>query len=126
VSTDSFQPVRLAISVPETARLHHPMEIKVTVTAEAGVLDVRTAPLRIQVKLASECGGTYPHTPGVVLLDRRLAPQPATGHAYRATARGHAKPSASGVKVVCAWLTEEGDGRVFASDQSLTVEVKRR
>jgi hypothetical protein len=126
MSVNSFEPVRLAISVPRTVRVHHRLAVEVTVTADPGVLDIRTAALRVQIKLATECGGTYRHTNGTVLLDHRLKPQPRTGHPYRATVRGHAEPAAAGVKVVCAWLTEEGDERVFASDQSLTIEVKRR
>ena len=67
------------------------------------------APIRIQVKLAPECGGTYQYTAGPVLLDKQLSPQPATGHAYSAVARGSGKPSAYGVQTVCAWL-ERGQG----------------
>jgi hypothetical protein len=120
---DSFTPVRLSIRVAPVARLHAPLRIAVSVSADPGALDDRSAPLRVRVKLASECGGTYAYTPGVVLLDRRLQPQPATGHAYTATALGAGRPSSYGMKSVCAWLEEEGDDRVFASDQSLQVNV---
>jgi hypothetical protein len=75
------------------------------------------------VKLASECGGTYQYTSGAVLLDKPLSPQPSTGRAYSAVARGAGKPLAYGVQTVCAWLDEEGDNRTFASDQSLQVNV---
>lgn len=123
---DSFNPVVLTTTIASRARLHKSLPIKVTVTADPGVLDTRTAPLRIEVKLASECGGVFQYTPGVTLLNKQLNPQPATGRAYSATARGSGKPNQIGEQTVCEWLAEEGDGRVFASDQSIQVDVKRK
>lgn len=113
---DSFNPVRLSISVAPVARLAKPLSISVQVSADPGALDTATAPLRIRVKLAGECGGTFDTTPGPVLLDAELNPQPATGHAYQATARGAGKPTAYGVRTACAFLEEEGDNRQFAND----------
>lgn len=121
---DTFTPVRLQISVTPVVRAHKPMRIAVTVSADPGAL-ARTAPLRVQVKLASECGGTYQYTTGPVLLDKRLSPQPSAIHAYSATVRGSGRPNAYGQFTVCTWLTEEGDDRVFASDQSIQVSVSR-
>jgi len=121
---DSFTPVRLAVRIARTAHVRQKLPITVTVSADKGVLDTRTAPLRVQVKLASECGGTFRYTPGVVLVNKRLRPQPVTDRAYRATVRGYGRPRARGVQTVCVWLNEEGDGRTFASDQSRTVDVK--
>jgi hypothetical protein len=95
------------------------------VSADPGALDNRTGPLRVRVKLASECGGTYQYTSGPVLMDQRLAPQPTTLRAYAATATGHGKPTAYGQFTVCTWLEEEGDNRDFATDQSLQVNVSR-
>lgn len=123
---DSFTPIRLQIRSPSAARLHRPLTVRVRITADAGVLDTRSAPLRIQVKLARECGGVFGQTPGTVLLNRRLVPQPQTGRAYEAAARGTARPRQAGEETLCTWLSEEGDGRVFASDQSVTVLVGRR
>ena len=120
---DSFTPVRLTITVPPIARLHVPLAVTVRVSADPGALDTRSGPLRVHVKLASECGGTYQYTSGAVLLDKPLSPQPSTGRAYSAVARGAGKPLAYGVQTVCAWLDEEGDNRTFASDQSLQVNV---
>jgi hypothetical protein len=122
---DSQTPVRLGIRFQGTARLHRRLSVRVVVTADAGVLDTRTGPLRIEVKLARECGGVFGQTPGTVLLNRRLSPQPRTGYAYRAAAIGHGRPSQTGLLTACTWLVESGDGRVFASDQSATVRVKR-
>jgi hypothetical protein len=123
---DSFTPVRLAITVAPVARLHQPLAVTVRVSADPGVLDTRTAPLRAQVKLAGECGGTYRHTDGVALLDKRLHPQPTTGHAYHGGATGSGRPNSYGVQTVCVWIDEEGDNRTFASDQSVQVNVSRR
>lgn len=113
---DSFNPVTLSIKVAPVARLHVALPITVTVTADPSVLDSATAPLRIRVKLATECGGTFATTPGDVLLDQQLNPQPTTGRAYHATARGSGKPTAYGQRTVCAFLEEEGDNRMFAND----------
>lgn len=124
-AADSFTPVRLDIGVAAVARLHQPLAVTVHVSADPGALDNRTAPVRIGVKLASECGGDFQHTNGVILVNRRLSPQPTTGHAYSAAARGSGRPSAYGTDVVCTYLEEEGDGRVFANDESVTATVSR-
>ena len=122
---DSFTPVRLAITIAPTARLAKPLPITVRVSADPGVLDSATAPLRIRAKLAGECGGTFDTTPGPVLIDKQLSPQPATGHAYQATAHGSGTPTSYGVQTVCAFLEEEGDNRQFANDttDAPTVDV---
>jgi hypothetical protein len=122
---DSFTPVRLAIKIAPVARRHVPLPISVRVSADAGVLDTRTAPLRIRVKLARECGGTYKYTRGTVLLNKQLRPQPKTGKPYSAKVRGSGRPRSFGVMTVCAFLDEEGDQRTFASDQSIQVNVSR-
>lgn len=121
---DSFTPVQLGITVAQIARLHQALPITVRVSADPGALDDRSGPIRIQIKLAPECGGTYQYTAGPVLLDEQLSPQPATGHAYSAVARGSGKPGAYGVQTVCAWLND-GQGVTWASDQSTQVNVSR-
>jgi hypothetical protein len=113
---DSFNPVRLSIAIAPVARLGKPLAISVQVSADPSALDTATAPLRIRAKLSGECGGTFDTTPGPVLIDQELSPQPATGKAYQATARGTGKPTAYGVRTVCAFLEEEGDNRQFAND----------
>jgi hypothetical protein len=122
---DSFNPITLTVSVAPIARLHKPLQITVSVTADAGVLDTATAPLRIRVKLASECGGEFDGTPGAVLVDKRLNPQPATGHLYSGSVSGAGRPDAFGVQTVCVFLEEEGDNRQFATDQSAQVDVSQ-
>lgn len=125
-SADSFTPVRLAIQVAPVARLHTPLKIAVGITADASVLDTRTAPLRIEVKLAPECGGSFETTPGTRVLNKVLSPQPATGKAYSVRARGSGRPASYGVQTACVYLEEEGDNREFASDQSVQVNVSKR
>jgi hypothetical protein len=124
-AADSFTPVRLDIGVAPVARLHQPLAVTVRVSADAGVLDDRTAPVRIEVKLAGECGGDFQSTTGVVLLDKRLSPQPTTGRAYSVLARGSGRPAAYGSQTVCTYLEEEGDDRMFANDESVITNVSK-
>jgi hypothetical protein len=123
---DSFTPVRLAINIAPVARLHHPLKVSVDVSADPSVLDNATGPLRIRVKLAQECGGTFASTPGITLLDQQLRPQPATGRAYDANASGSGRPTRYGDQTVCAFLEETGDNRMFANDTSNEVNVSRK
>jgi hypothetical protein len=123
---DSFTPVRLSITIAPVARLHQPLEVSVGVSADPSVLDDATGPLRIRVKLAQECGGTFSSTPGTTLLDQQLRPQPATGHAYEANASGSGRPTRYGDQSVCAFLEESGDNRMFANDTSNDVNVSRK
>jgi len=120
---DSFSPVRLTITVTPLARLHAPLAISVGVSADPGALDTRSGPLRVRVKLANECGGTFRYTSGVVLLDKQLTPQPSTGHAYSAVASGSGRPVGYGIQTVCTWLDDQGASRTFASDQSTQINV---
>jgi hypothetical protein len=124
-AADSFTPIVMNVSVAQVARLQKPLRITVSVTADAGVLDTATAPLRVRVKLANECGGEFDGTPGVVLLDKRLAPQPETGHGYFGRAHGTGHPMSYGFETVCVFLEEEGDNRQFATDTSGQVDVSR-
>jgi hypothetical protein len=121
----NFVPVRLVIRIAHVARLHKPLKISVRVSADSGVLDTRTARLRVEARLATECGGSFQTTPGVRLLNQILRPQPRTGAAYTAAARGTGRPTSYGVKTVCVYLEEAGDNRVFASDQSVQLNVSR-
>jgi hypothetical protein len=123
---DSFTPVRLAIKIAPVARLHQPLKVNVDVSADPSVLDNATGALRIRVKLAQECGGTFSSTPGVTLLDQQLRPQPATGRGYDASATGSGRPARYGDQTVCAFLEESGDNRMFANDTSNQVNVSRK
>jgi hypothetical protein len=122
---DSFTPVQLNIAVAPVARLHALLAIRVAVTADPGVLDGSEGPLRMEVKLAPECGGTFQTTPGTTLVNVPLAPQPATGRSYAGQVKGSGRPSAYGVQTVCAFLQDTDIGRVYANDESQQVTVSR-
>jgi hypothetical protein len=124
-AADSFTPVRLTITVAPIARLHVPLRITVGVNADPGVLDGSEGPLRIEAKLAGECGGAFQTTPGDTLLDKQLAPQPATGRAYTVSATGAGKPSAYGTQLVCVYLEDTRVGRVYANDETLQATVSK-
>ena len=123
---DSFTPVALKVSLSPVARLHGPLPIAVTVTADQGVLDTRTGSLRVRAKLSRECGAEFAHTVGTVLLDARLVPQPDPGEQYRGGVKGSGKPSAYGVETVCVFLEDEGASRQFATNTDSVVNVTRK
>jgi hypothetical protein len=124
-SADSFTPVRLNIEVAPVARLGAPLKVKVAVTADPSVLDGSEGPMRIEVKLATECGGNFQTTPGVTLMNKQLNPQPAAGQAYSASASGSGRPHAYGQQSVCTFLEDATVGRVYANDESIQVSVSK-
>jgi hypothetical protein len=124
-AADSFTPVQLNIAVAPVARLHAPLAINVGITADPGVLDGSEGPLRLEVKLAPECGGTFQTTPGTTLADAALTPQPATGKSYAGAVKGSGRPRAYGAQTVCAFLEDTDIGRVYADDESTQVTVSK-
>jgi hypothetical protein len=122
---DSFTPVRLNVKVAPVARLGAPLKVAVGVTADPSVLDGSEGPMRIEVKLATECGGNFQTTPGVTLMNKQLNPQPAAGQAYSATATGAGRPHAYGQQSVCTFLEDATVGRVYANDESIQVTVSK-
>jgi hypothetical protein len=122
-AADSFNPITMSISVTPVARLQAPLKVTVTVRADPGVLDTVEGPVRVEVKLAPECGGDFQHTPGVTLVNLALAPQPTTGKAYSGTVSDRGRPVTFGVQAVCAYLEDSTVGRVYANDESLVVNV---
>jgi hypothetical protein len=120
---DSFTPVAMSLQITPVARLGAALPVTVAIQADAGVLDTGSGPMRMQIKLASECGGDFQHTSGVTLMDRALSPQPATGRRYQGTVRASGRPVAYGVQTVCAYLEDSNVGRVYANDQATTVTV---
>jgi len=124
-TADSFTPVQLNIAVAPVARLHAPLAITVGITADPGVLDGSEGPLRMEVRLAPECGGTFETTPGPTLLNAALDPQPATGRSYTGAVKGSGRPSAYGTQTVCAYLQDTDIGRVYANDESTQIMVSQ-
>lgn len=120
---DSFTPITMSLQVSPVARLRAALPVTVTIQADPGVLDTGSGPMRMQIKLASECGGDFQHTSGVTLMDRALSPQPATGRAYQGTLRASGRPLAYGVQTVCAYLEDSNVGRVYANDEATAVTV---
>lgn len=122
----SDEPVTLTVDGPSVAAVGVPFRLTTEVAADARALDARTAPLRIRVRLASECGGTFDSTPGTTVIDAELQPAPATGKAYdRRFARTLTLPSL-GTLTACAFLEEEGDNRMFAFDSSTQIALTKR
>jgi hypothetical protein len=120
---DSFSPVTLGIGVTPVARLGVPLRVKVTVHADPGVLDTADGPLRVQVKLASECGGNFQTTTGVTLVNAPLNPPPTVGVAYSGGASGSGRPAAYGMRTLCTFLEDSGSNRVYANDESVSTSV---
>jgi hypothetical protein len=122
----SDEPVTLTVDGPSVAAVGVPFGLTTEVAADARVLDIRTAPLRIRVRLASECGGTFDTTPGTTLIDAELQPAPTAGKAYdQRFARTLTLPSL-GTLTACAFLEEEGDNRMFAFDSSTQIALTKR
>jgi hypothetical protein len=124
-AADSFTPITMSLSIAPVARLHVPLKTRVHVSADPGVLDTSEGPMRVEVKLASECGGSYQTTPGVKLINAPLKPQPATGKAYSGSVSGSGRPNAYGERTVCMYLEDSAVGRVYANDESNQVNVSK-
>ena len=122
----SDEPVTLTVAAPSVAAVGVPFRLTTEVAADAGALDIRTAPLRIRVRLAGECGGTFDTTPGTTVIDAELQPAPASGKAYdRRFARTLTLPSL-GTLTACAFLEQEGDNRMFGFDSSTQIALTKR
>jgi hypothetical protein len=61
---DSITPVRMHVSIAQVARLHKPLAVTVTVSADAGVLDSRDGPVHALVKLTPGLCGSTRRAPG--------------------------------------------------------------
>ncbi len=120
---DSFSPVTLGIGVTPVARLGVPLRVHVTVHADPGVLDTADGPLRVQVKLARQCGANFQTTTGITLVNAPLKPPPTVGRAYSGGASGSGRPVAYGVRTVCTFLEDSGSNRVYANDESVSNSV---
>lgn len=111
----SDEPVSLSVSTPGTVASSIGFPVRVTVTSDPGALGAATAPLRVRVRAAVECGGTFDSTPGAVLLDQPLGPS--------GKVAGSALTHTFGTFTACAYLEQQGDDRLFAFDDSTTFAV---
>lgn len=109
------EPVTMDVNMPGVVASGIGFPVRVTVTSDPRALGTATAPLRVRVKAAAECGGSFDSTPGAVLLD---APLGANG-----SAAGRASTTAFGTFTACAFLEQQGDDRLFAFDDSTSFAV---
>jgi hypothetical protein len=123
-AADSFNPIAVSLNFTPVARLHAKFQVKATIAADPGVLDVAAQPVRIGVKLAPECGSTYETTAGPAVLNQHLKPQPSVGRAYSATITGAGRPTAYGTDTLCMFI-EDAIGRVYANDESQQVTISK-
>jgi hypothetical protein len=115
--------VRLGVDLPDVVASAFPFGVNVHVTADPGALDPRIAPLRVRVRAAAECGGSFDTTSGPVLVDEPLRPDPAMGAAYDGTVAGSALIHTFGDFTACTYLEEQGDNRLFAFEDAASFSV---
>jgi len=118
-----LEPVTVTASAPETAIVRTPFKLEVAVEAEAETLAIAAQPLRVLVKLAPECGGSFAGTEGPAALEATL-PAPGAG-AYSQTVTGKVTAASAGTEVVCAFL-DDAQERQFATDTEEEVTVLSR
>jgi hypothetical protein len=115
------EPVSVTAQTPEAVAARAAFPLEVDVAAEAGALDIAAQPLRLRVRFAPECGGSFAGTEGPTAIDRAL-PTPTPGAPYAQSVSVKAKIGAVGPETVCAFL-EDGDERQFATDTEETLTV---
>jgi hypothetical protein len=108
--------VRLTITVAPVVAAGAPIPITVAIDADQGALAQRSGHLRLRVRYASECSGTFAGTPGPVAIDTQIPDPGAANSAYHATLQGSAAVTELRSYSVCAYLVEDGTGRLFAQD----------
>ena len=118
-----LEPVTITATAPEPQIVAGtPFKLEVAVEAEAGTLDIAARPLRVRVKLAPECGGSFAGTAGPAAFEQALAGPPA-GAALKQTLTGKVTATTPGPEVVCAFL-EDATERQFATDTEEEVTVQ--
>lgn len=115
------EPVSVTAQAPEAVAAGTAFPLRVDVAAEPGALDIAAQPLRLRVRFAPECGGSFAGTEGPTAIDRVL-PGPAPGAAYAQSVSVRAKLGAPGPETVCAFL-EDADERQFATGTEETLTV---
>jgi hypothetical protein len=108
------EPVTISADAPPIVAAGASFRVGADVEADPGALDIATQPVRLRIRLAPECGGSFAGTDGPTILDRVL-PAPVPGSAYRATLSTRASIGALGPETVCAYV-EDADERQFATD----------
>jgi hypothetical protein len=117
-----LEPVTITATAPELQIVAGtPFKLEVAVDAEPATLDIAAQPLRVRVKLAPECGGSFIGTAGPAAFEQTL-PAPAAGTAYKQLVSGKVTAASAGPEVVCAFL-EDATERQFATDTEEEVTV---
>lgn len=117
-----IEPVTITATAPEPQLVAGtPFKLEIAVEAEPGALAIVAQPLRVRVKLAPECGGSFIGTPGPAAFEQGL-PAPAAGAAYKQLVTGKVTAAGPGPEVVCAFL-EDATERQFATDTEEEVTV---
>jgi hypothetical protein len=118
------EPIAVTANAPAVVASGSHFRLTVSVAAEAGALDIAAQPLRLRVRLAHECGGSFAGTRGPTALDRVL-PAPSAGASYRARAVARPKAGKAGAETVCAFL-EDAQGRQFATETEERLRIVPR
>jgi hypothetical protein len=117
-----LEPVTITATAPEPQIVAGiPFKLEVAVEAEPATLDIAAQPLRVRVKLAPECGGSFIGTAGPAAFEQAL-PAPAAGAPYKQLVSGKVTVASAGPEVVCAFL-EDATERQFATDTEEEVTV---
>lgn len=117
-----LEPVTITATAPEPQIVAGtPFKLEVALEAEAATLDIAARPLRVRVKLAPECGGSFAGTAGPTAFEQTIAGPP-TGAALKQTLIGKVTATTPGTEVVCAFL-EDATERQFATDTEEEVTV---
>ncbi|MDX6603611.1 MAG: phosphatidylinositol-3-phosphatase, partial [Solirubrobacterales bacterium] len=115
------EPVTVTAEAPSVVVAGTSFRIKADVAADPGALDIATQPMRVRIRLAPECGGSFAGTEGPTVVDRVL-PAPSPGAAYQASVGGEARLGATGPETICAFV-EDSDERQFATDTEAGLTV---
>jgi hypothetical protein len=117
------EPVAIDVKAPAAVALKEAFKLRVVVAAEAGALDIAAQPIRLRVRLARACGGSFAGTRGPTAVDRVLR-APVAGAAYRATVRTRSRLRHFGAVTVCAFI-EDVQERQFATSTEVRVKATR-
>jgi hypothetical protein len=119
------EPISLRVHAPARAAAHSAFAVRVAVVANAGALNIAAKPLRLQVRLAPECGATFAGTGGAKVMNRKLKPPPVPDVRYHEDFTGHGRAKL-GSYSLCAFLVQAGDARQFATSIDTPVDVTKR
>jgi hypothetical protein len=115
------EPVTITADAPASVTAGAPFDLTVAVEADPAALGIAAMPLRVRVKLAPECGGSFAGTPGPAAFEATL-PNPVPAGPYAQTFTGRVTAPTPGTETVCAFL-EDAQERQFATDSVAQTEA---